>query len=117
MWDFIQSEDGEPIKMEINREVGKIIEKNTNKIVDFTNPDIIAIIDTVYDIVTLQIKSLYIYGRYKKFKRGIPQTKWPCRICRGKGCKICGNTGKTYNTSVEELISQKALEMTKGTDE
>ena len=117
VWDFIQSEDGEPIKMEINREVGKIIEKNTNKIVDFTNPDIMAIIDTVYDIVTLQIKSLYIYGRYKKFKRGIPQTKWPCRICRGKGCNICRNTGKTYDTSVEELISQKALEMTKGTDE
>jgi tRNA pseudouridine synthase 10 len=117
IWEFIKTTDGEPIKMEINREVGKIIERDTKKIVDFLNPDIMVVIDTSYDIVTLQIKSLYIYGRYKKFKRGIPQTKWPCKICRGKGCKTCGYTGKTYDTSVEELVSHEALDMTKGTDE
>ena len=76
-----------------------------------------AVIDTAYDIVSLQISSLFIYGRYKKLQRGIPQTKWPCQICRGKGCKKCNYTGKLYETTVEELIAQKALELTKGTDE
>ena len=116
LWDFIKPQNEEPIKMEINREVGKLLEKATDKLVNFENPDIMAIIDTSFDIINLQISSLYIYGRYKKLKRGIPQTKWSCRICRGKGCKACNYTGKMYDTSVEELGSKIALTMTKGTD-
>ena len=115
--DFTKSENTEPIKMEINREIGKILEKRLGKTVDFEKPNITAVIDTAFDVADLQIRSLFIYGRYNKFKRGIPQTKWPCRICRGKGCKTCNNTGKTYDTSVEELISKKALELTKGSGE
>jgi tRNA pseudouridine synthase 10 len=115
--DFISSEDFEPIKMEINREVGKILEEKLGKTVDFEKPDITVIVDTAFDVVNLQIRPLFIYGRYKKFERGIPQTKWPCRICRGKGCSSCNYTGKMYETSVEELISKKALKLTKGNDE
>jgi len=117
LWDFISSEDFEPIKMEINREVGKILEEKLGKTVDFEKPDITVIVDTAFDVVNLQIRPLFIYGRYKKFERGIPQTKWPCRICRGKGCSSCNYTGKMYETSVEELISKKALKRTKGNDE
>ncbi len=117
LWDFTKCDSAEPIKMEINREVGKILEKKLGKTVDFEKPDIMAVIDTAYDVVNLQISSIFIYGRYKKFERGIPQTKWPCRVCRGKGCKACNYTGKMYDTSVEELISKKALELTKSTDE
>ena len=117
LWDFISSEDFEPIKMEINREVGKILEEKLGKTVDFEKPDITVIVDTAFDVVNLQIRPLFIYGRYKKFERGIPQTKWPCRICRGKGCSSCNYTGKMYETSVEELISKKALKLTKGNDE
>ena len=117
LWDFISSEDFEPIKMEINREVGKILEEKLGKTVDFEKPDITVIVDTAFDVVNLQIRPLFIYGRYKKFERGIPQTKWPCRICRGKGCSSCNYTGKMYETSVEELISKKALKRTKSNDE
>ena len=117
LWKHLKLEDAEPIKMEINREIGKILEPQLGKTVDIPNPEIMAVIDTVYDIVSLQIISLFIYGRYKKLQRGIPQTKWPCQICRGKGCKKCNYTGKLYETTVEELIAQKALEFTKGTDE
>ena len=117
LWDFISSEDFEPIKMEINREVGKILEEKLGKTVDFEKPDITVIVDTAFDVVNPQIRPLFIYGRYKKFERGIPQTKWPCRICRGKGCRSCNYTGKMYETSVEELISKKALKRTKGNDE
>jgi len=114
---FIDSEDFEPIKMEINREVGKILEKKLGKTVDFALPDITALVDTSFDVVNLQICSLFIYGRYKKLKRGIPQTKWPCRICRGKGCRSCNYTGKMYDTSVEELVSKKAMDLINGSDE
>ncbi|HVQ01336.1 MAG TPA: tRNA pseudouridine(54/55) synthase Pus10 [Candidatus Thermoplasmatota archaeon] len=117
LWDELDVTDGEPIKMEINREVGKILEPRLGKTVDIPNPDIMAIIDTGFDVVQLQISSLFIYGRYNKFKRGIPQTKWPCQICRGKGCKRCSYSGKLYPTSVEELVAEKALVATKGTEE
>jgi len=117
LWKHLKLEDTEPIKMEINREIGKILEPQLGKTVDIPNPEIMAVIDTAYDIVSLQITSLFIYGRYKKFQRGIPQTKWPCQICRSKGCKKCNYTGKLYETTVEELVAQKALELTKGTDE
>jgi len=117
LWEKLKFEDAEPIKMEINREIGKILEPLLKKTVDIPNPDIMAVIDTAYDVVTLQISSLFIYGRYKKLQRGIPQTKWPCQICQGKGCKRCNYTGKLYETTVEELVAKKALELTQGTDE
>ena len=103
--------------MEINREIGKILEEKLKKTVDFEKPDITAVLNTSFNFVSLQIKSLFFYGRYKKYERGIPQTKWPCNICRGKGCKSCNYSGKMYNTSVEELISKKILDITEGSDE
>jgi tRNA pseudouridine synthase 10 len=117
LWTFFELKEAEPIKMEINREIGKILEPTLGKIVDIPNPQIMAIIDTRFNVVSLQITPLFIYGRYKKFQRGIPQTKWPCQICRGIGCKKCNYTGKLYDNTVEELIAQKAVEFSKGTDE
>ncbi|KYK21028.1 hypothetical protein AYK25_03965 [Thermoplasmatales archaeon SM1-50] len=117
LWKELQLQDAEPIKMEINREIGKVLEPRLRKTVDIANPDIMAVIDTLYDYVTLQIRSLFIYGRYRKLQRGFPQTKWPCQVCLGKGCKKCNYTGSLYETTVEELIASKALELTKGTDE
>jgi tRNA pseudouridine synthase 10 len=104
----------EEIRSDIKRRIGKEIEKKANKTVDFSNPDITAVMDTRYDIVDLQISSIYISGRYLKLSRGIPQTKWNCRVCRGRGCKRCNSTGKLYPTSVEELIGEKILLLTKG---
>ncbi|EQD50380.1 THUMP domain protein, partial [mine drainage metagenome] len=39
-------------------------------------------------------------------------THWPCRRCRGRGCDTCHGTGKTYPTSVEELVGAPLLEAT-----
>ena len=117
LFEFTGSNHSESIKTELNREIGKILEKKLKKEVDFEKPTIMAVIDTAFDVVNLQISSLFIYGRYKKFKRGIPQTRWFCKICRGKGCKRCGYTGKLYDSSVEELIAKRFLDETKGDEE
>jgi tRNA pseudouridine synthase 10 len=106
----------EPIKQEVNREIGKIVERKTGKSVDFNQPDIVALIDTSFDIVTLDVRSLYIYGRYWKFIRGIPQTKWFCKKCQGIGCHFCDYTGKRFESSIEELIGKTFLEKSKGTE-
>ncbi|MDI6916980.1 MAG: tRNA pseudouridine(54/55) synthase Pus10 [Thermoplasmatales archaeon] len=112
--DRLNLEYHEQMKSEINREIGKIVEEKTGKKVNFSSPDITAIVDTRYDNVTLQLSSLFIYGRYKKFLRGIPQTKWPCKKCWGKGCEKCSFTGKMYSTSVEEIIAKVVMEKTNG---
>ena len=106
----------ESIKQELNREIGKIIERKTEKTVDFNKPDIVALIDTSFDIVTLDVRSLYIYGRYWKFIRGIPQTKWYCKKCRGIGCHFCDYTGKRFEISIEELIGKTFLEKSEGSE-
>lgn len=108
---------GESIKQEINREVGKLVERKTEKIVDFVRPHITAIVDARYNVVELDVRALYIYGRYRKLARGIPQTRWYCRKCRGIGCVFCGNTGKMYEESVEEIIAARPMEVTQAHEE
>ena len=121
--------DVENIKKEINREIGKLAEKELNKEAEFDNPDIVIMVDLRKILnntkkeesndlenikIRIQINPIFIEGRYKKLVRGIPQTKWPCRKCKGKGCSECDGSGKMYKESVEELISEIILKQTRG---
>ena len=108
--------DVENIKKEINREIGKKLYSVLGKEVEFENPNIVIMVDFVNDAIDIQINPLFIEGRYRKLVRGIPQTKWPCRKCRGKGCPSCDFTGKQYKETVEELISPEAVELARGSD-
>lgn len=94
----------EPLKTELNREVGKRIEKRTGKKANLKKPQVVALLDLENDSIELEVNSLYIYGRYRKLVRGIPQTRWPCRECHGTGCEHCDGTGSMYPESVDELI-------------
>ena len=107
--------DVETIKKEVNRLVGLGIWERYDKEVEFEAQDIVFSIDLINEPkVRIQINPLYIEGKYNKFKRGIPQTKWPCTKCKGRGCEACNGTGKQYPESVEELISEHFLRLTKG---
>lgn len=104
------------LKNAINEYIGKIIEEKLKKVVDFKHPDIMVILDTTFNVISLQIKPLYIYGRYNKYDRNLPQTKWFCRKCKGNGCRYCEYSGKLYQDNVAELIAQPLLDVTKGTE-
>jgi tRNA pseudouridine synthase 10 len=96
----------EPLKHAFNREVGKAFEaKSGHGTMDLKNPHLSLLIDPAQGEIELRVRSLYIYGRYRKLIRGIPQTRWPCRYCHGKGCEACNFTGKQYPESVEELVA------------
>ncbi len=114
LWEKYSLEDAEPIKTELNREIGKLALPKINRPVEFKNPQVVACIDTRFADVTLDISPIFIAGRYNKYSREIPQTIWPCRVCRGKGCDRCKGTGKMYQTSVQEIIGDIALEMSGG---
>ncbi|MDR3222745.1 MAG: tRNA pseudouridine(54/55) synthase Pus10 [Methanobrevibacter sp.] len=121
--------ESENIKKEINRVIGEEWESLTKREVKFENPDVVIVVDLRKIFkemennnslkiesnsflkndnelikVRIQINPLFIEGRYLKLIRGIPQTKWPCRKCRGRGCESCNFTGKLYDESIEELI-------------
>jgi tRNA pseudouridine synthase 10 len=111
----------ESIKKEFNRELGKLLydhwgKEVEGKEVDFDHPQLVILADLSKNNVDLQINPLFIEGRYRKMVRNIPQTKWPCRKCKGKGCEYCNYTGKMYEESVEELISPLVLKATKGSE-
>ena len=109
VWSDLSLSHAEPLKSEINREVGKAVSEKTGKEAEFVYPDIVALLDLLSGSIEVQINPVFFSGRYRKLERGIPQTHWYCRTCRGKGCERCGFTGKQYQDSVEELIGRPAI--------
>ena len=95
----------ESIKSQLNREIGIGVFTKLNISARLDNPDSTIIIDTRYDTINLEIKSIFIEGKYNKYDRTIPQTYWPCRNCKGRGCKKCNNTGQLYPDSVQSLVA------------
>ncbi len=71
-------------------------------------PEVMLLIDTLTLSASVEIRSLYLYGRYRKLERGIPQTRWPCRSCKGRegGCDECEGTGQQYRVSVQDLVGE-----------
>ena len=100
---------GESIKTQLNREMGILISKKLNIILERPNPEVTILIDTIYGVAEPTVRSLFIEGRYVKLDRTIPQTRWPCRKCRGRGCSTCNETGQTYPESVQSLIAKPFL--------
>ncbi len=111
VWSDLSLADPEPFKSEVNREVGKAVSARTGKVVDFKKPDVVIILDASAGTVEVQVNSVFFYGRYQKFERGIPQTHWDCRACKGRGCEKCNFTGAQYLDSVEELIGRPVIGM------
>lgn len=99
LWEEIGIEYCEPLKAELNREVGKRLEKVFGVKANLLNPDINVIINLSKSNVEIKINPLFVYGEYQKLIRGIPQTKWP--------------SGK-YKTSIEQIITKPLMKVTKG---
>ncbi|ARS90234.1 tRNA pseudouridine(54/55) synthase Pus10 [Natrarchaeobaculum aegyptiacum] len=125
----LDPEVGESVKRELNREVGRRVGAKTGAEVDFDRPDVLAVVDlegfdplealeaetVTSHAVDVQINPAFVYGRYRKLERDIPQTEWPCRECGGSGvqlgddgeepCDYCGGSGYMYETSVEQAVA------------
>lgn len=107
---------GENFRNELSRVFGKMLSDKTGKTADFMNPQVVVLVNPFVGDIRLQVNSIFIMGRYQKLVRGIPQSKWFCPKCRGKGCPECNYTGRMHPESVEELVAGPALERTYGED-
>ena len=113
---------GEPLRKELNREVGKRVGRVTGTEVDFERPHVQFLLDVDADRVEATVNSAHVYGRYRKLERDIPQTEWPCSDCRGSGrqgreeCDSCDGTGYLYPESVEQLTAPVVEEVMDGVE-
>ncbi len=112
LWSEVGTEWGESARTAFNRELGKRIEARTGASGGPDRPDLVFLADLPVGRVELTVLPVYVGGRYRKLDRTLPQTRWPCRRCRGQGCNQCGGTGKTYPTSVEEIVAGPFLRAT-----
>ncbi|MEC7726402.1 MAG: tRNA pseudouridine(54/55) synthase Pus10 [Planctomycetota bacterium] len=58
--------------------------------------------------------TLYLESRYRKLRRGLPQTIFFCPKCKGdrrrrRGCEACEGFGKLTKDSVQELIGRRVI--------
>ncbi|MFX1560342.1 MAG: tRNA pseudouridine(54/55) synthase Pus10, partial [Promethearchaeota archaeon] len=105
----------EALKSDFSRELGKELYEVLKKNVEFEKPHLVFLYDMVRDEVRLQINPVFIYGRYQKLKRGIPQSRWDCKECKGKGCEECNGTGRRYPDSISEYVGDVTQRLLKGT--
>lgn len=98
------------LKTGLVSEIAKLLNQRLDnvKLVN-DKPQILALIDVLTLSVDLDVRAHYLYGRYRKLERGIPQTRWPCRACKGRGCNRCSMTGLQYENSVQDLIGNPLL--------
>jgi tRNA pseudouridine synthase 10 len=57
---------------------------------------------------------VWLESRYRKLRRGLPQTVFFCPRCKGhrlhrRGCEQCGGYGKLTRESVQELIARRLV--------
>jgi tRNA pseudouridine synthase 10 len=109
-------EHGESVRSAFSREIGKRIAEISGKETDYKTPEVVVLMNPFTQKVNVQVNPIYVAGRYRKLVRDIPQSRWLCSKCRGKGCKQCNWTGKMYPESVEELIGEPLRKQAQGED-
>jgi tRNA pseudouridine synthase 10 len=81
---------------------------------DFLEPEARILLDLETSSVRLETAPLFVSGRYRKFDRELPQSRWPCRYCSGRGCPRCRPMGKTYADTLEDTIAAPLLRACRG---
>ncbi len=100
---------GETFKTNFTREMNRTVSGKLGVELQHRMPDITVIVDSLLDMVEVTSRSIYVYGRYVKTKRGIPQKRRRCRECGGQGCPECNLTGYTTTDSIEQRLTEPLL--------
>jgi len=66
----------EPYRQEFNRLVGARLCDARSAQPDFVHPDVVVLADHAEGTVTLDVRPLFVSGRYRKLVRGLPQCRW-----------------------------------------
>ena len=89
----------EPYRQEFNRLVGARLCDARSAQPDFVHPDVVVLADHAEGTVTLDVRPLFVSGRYRKLVRGLPQCRWAA-----------------WPTSVQAIIGDPVREAAGGED-
>mgnify|MGYP006125319983 CR=1 FL=1 len=95
----------ENIKFGISTELAKKISRRTKSKKIMNDPDIFIQVNFKDDSCTIRTKPIFVYGRYNKKIRKIPQKQASCMYCVGIGCHNCNFTGLENVETIEGKIS------------
>lgn len=93
------------LKSGISQEISYKFQKLTKLKLDPTSPEITLIVNFKNNEIDFQLKPIYLFGRYIKKTRDLPQKSSLCKPCKGKGCSLCNYHGITSLKSIEGIIS------------
>ena len=94
------------IKTAVTKELGIKFARKTKTSIDHLSPDITFTINFRSGQCNVKSRSIFLYGRYSKGKRGLSQKEESCQDCKGKGCIFCNNHGIVSFDSIEGKIAQ-----------
>lgn len=97
LWEKTGVKHCEPIKAEMNRRLSSLLIDTTGKKPDRDKPDIIVMFDVGRNDAEIFSNPLFVYGEYKKFSRGLPQT-----------------SSRQFKQSVEDIIARPFMKATGG---
>jgi|TARA_B110000014_G_scaffold125866_1_gene86581 tRNA pseudouridine synthase 10 len=92
------------VKTHINHEIAKKFSRQTKSKLDIIDPELTVKINFKDESCRIQSRSLFMYGRYTKGRRNIPQKQESCKNCQGRGCFSCDFHGLDNFNSVEGQI-------------
>jgi tRNA pseudouridine synthase 10 len=106
----------ESIKHYLTRELGMMLTQLTRKRVEYGKPDITITlnVDKENNVnVAIIARPLAFAGVYIKKSRGLPQKQERCANCSGRGCNSCNYSGLSGYDSVEGIIANELVQITK----
>ncbi len=95
----------ENIKFGISTEIAKKISRRKKSTRVVNEPDLFIQVNFKDESCTIRTKPIFVYGRYSKKIRKLPQKQTSCKKCNGIGCHNCNFKGLKTLESVESKIS------------
>ena len=95
----------ENVKFSISKEMAKKISRKTKSKRTLIDPELFVQANFKDESCTIRTKPIFIYGRYNKKIRKLPQKQISCKRCNGIGCHNCNFKGLENIDSVEGKIS------------
>ena len=95
----------ENLKFSISAEMSKKISRKTKAKRTMNDPELFIHVNFKDESSTIRTKPIFVYGRYNKKIRKLPQKPISCKRCNGIGCHNCNFRGLENIESIEGKIS------------
>ena len=104
----------ENLKFAISTEMSKKISRKTKSKRIMNDPELFIQANFKDESSTIRTKPIFVYGRYNKKIRKLPQKQISCKSCNGIGCHNCNFRGLENIESIEGKISNLLIKKFEG---